>query len=77
MKNLHPYILVLLIEIKHNPRGSTSLPKGVVLRHYQVLANVGAMLDKVVYDKTDHMVSWLPIHHDMGLGAVTIDATGT
>ncbi|MDW7739352.1 MAG: AMP-binding protein [Bacillota bacterium] len=48
--------------------GSTSEPKGVMLPHRAICANVDAM-DKVVdLDLiNDVMVSWLPLYHDMGL----------
>ncbi len=48
--------------------GSTSDPKGVMLPHRCVTANldaitVGAALDPA----TDRVASWLPLYHDMGL----------
>jgi 1-acyl-sn-glycerol-3-phosphate acyltransferase len=47
--------------------GSTSDPKGVVLSHRQVLANVGALGQAARVDTDDVFVSWLPLYHDMGL----------
>jgi len=47
--------------------GSTGDPKGVVLTHAQVLANVRAMGQAVEVTPADVFVSWLPLYHDMGL----------
>jgi acyl-CoA synthetase (AMP-forming)/AMP-acid ligase II len=47
--------------------GSTGDPKGVVITHANVLANCRAIRDATGYTRADRMVSWLPLHHDMGL----------
>ncbi len=49
--------------------GSTAAPKGVVLTHRNVSANVNAMNgpDGVATGDGDVAVSWLPLNHDMGL----------
>lgn len=47
--------------------GSTGQPKGVVLTHAQLLANIRAMGDAVAATPDDVFVSWLPLYHDMGL----------
>lgn len=47
--------------------GSTGNPKGVVLTHSQVLANVHAMARGAATTPDDVVVSWLPLYHDMGL----------
>jgi acyl-CoA synthetase (AMP-forming)/AMP-acid ligase II len=47
--------------------GSTGAPKGVVVTHANVLANCHAIRDATGYTRADRMVSWLPLHHDMGL----------
>ncbi len=47
--------------------GSTGNPKGVMLTHAQLLANLRAMGRAVGAGPTDVFVSWLPLYHDMGL----------
>ncbi len=48
--------------------GSTSDPKGVVLPHQAVCANLDAIEVAAELDvDTDVLVSWLPLYHDMGL----------
>ena len=47
--------------------GSTGQPKGVILTHSDLLANIRAMGEAVRADSTDVFVSWLPLYHDMGL----------
>lgn len=60
--------------------GSTSAPKGVMLPHHTLLANVDAILGalEVVPDQ-DVAVSWLPLYHDMGLVGILTSSmvTGT
>ncbi|HEX8988166.1 MAG TPA: AMP-binding protein [Rhodocyclaceae bacterium] len=47
--------------------GSTGNPKGVVLTHANLLANIRAIGEAVRIDASDVFVSWLPLYHDMGL----------
>ena len=47
--------------------GSTGQPKGVILSHANLLANIRAMGDWVQAGSDDVFVSWLPLYHDMGL----------
>jgi acyl carrier protein len=47
--------------------GSTGNPKGVVLTHANLLANIRAMGEAVDAGPDDVFVSWLPLYHDMGL----------
>jgi len=47
--------------------GSTGQPKGVVLTHANLLANIRAMGSAAGVSARDVFVSWLPLYHDMGL----------
>ena len=47
--------------------GSTGDPKGVVLTHANLLANMRAIGEAVELGPSDVGVSWLPLYHDMGL----------
>ena len=47
--------------------GSTGAPKGVVLTHANLLANIRVMGKVVRASDSDIFVSWLPLYHDMGL----------
>ena len=47
--------------------GSTGDPKGVVLSHANLLANIRAIGRAVAASSADVFVSWLPLYHDMGL----------
>jgi len=47
--------------------GSTGDPKGVVLTHANLLANIRAMGRITEVTAADVFVSWLPLYHDMGL----------
>jgi acyl carrier protein len=47
--------------------GSTGNPKGVVLSHANLMANVRAMGAAVSASPEDVFVSWLPLYHDLGL----------
>jgi 1-acyl-sn-glycerol-3-phosphate acyltransferase len=47
--------------------GSTGDPKGVVLSHDNLLANIRAMGEALEIRSGDVSVSWLPLYHDMGL----------
>ncbi|MFM9972574.1 MAG: AMP-binding protein [Burkholderiales bacterium] len=47
--------------------GSTGNPKGVVLSHANLMANVRAMGAAVGANPSDVFVSWLPLYHDLGL----------
>lgn len=47
--------------------GSTGDPKGVVLTHANLLANIRAMGEVMEASSADVFVSWLPLYHDMGL----------
>ncbi len=47
--------------------GSTGDPKGVLLSHANILANVRAIGQALDLGADDVAVSWLPLYHDMGL----------
>ncbi|MBW3614853.1 MAG: AMP-binding protein, partial [Actinobacteria bacterium] len=54
--------------------GSTSDPKGVMLPHRVILANLDGVAAAAELDPEDDvLVSWLPLYHDMGLiGLLTL-----
>jgi fatty-acyl-CoA synthase len=54
--------------------GSTAAPKGVVLTHANLHANVTAIYEGLAVTPTDVGVSWLPLYHDMGLIGMLIGA---
>lgn len=47
--------------------GSTGDPKGVMLTHANLLANIRAMGCAINATSSDTFVSWLPLYHDLGL----------
>jgi len=47
--------------------GSTGDPKGVMLTHANLLANMRAIGEAVQLGPDDIGISWLPLYHDMGL----------
>jgi 1-acyl-sn-glycerol-3-phosphate acyltransferase len=47
--------------------GSTGDPKGVLLSHANLLANIRAIGQALAVRPDDVTVSWLPLYHDMGL----------
>lgn len=47
--------------------GSTAAPKGVMVSHANILANVGLIHARFGIRQSEVVVSWLPPHHDMGL----------
>jgi len=49
--------------------GSTGEPKGVVVRHDNLVANLRAIIEGGRMDERDAVYSWLPVFHDMGLVA--------
>ena len=65
----HPDDLALL----QYTSGSTSHPKGVELTHASIIANAAAITGAIT--RRDSVgVSWLPLHHDMGLIGVALSA---
>lgn len=47
--------------------GSTGDPKGILLKHENILANMQAVKEVLAIQPSDVAVSWLPLYHDMGL----------
>ncbi len=47
--------------------GSTGDPKGVMLTHANLLANIRAIVEALDVNADDVGTSWLPLYHDMGL----------
>ncbi|SHN76693.1 condensation domain-containing protein, partial [Chitinophaga sp. CF418] len=47
--------------------GSTSHPKGVMLTHGNLLANISDIRERSATTAVDSALSWLPLTHDMGL----------
>jgi fatty-acyl-CoA synthase len=57
--------------------GSTADPKGVMLPHATIGANLDAIAEAAALDPADDVLcSWLPLYHDMGLiGLLTLGMT--
>jgi amino acid adenylation domain-containing protein/non-ribosomal peptide synthase protein (TIGR01720 family) len=47
--------------------GSTGNPKGVILTHENLIANISAISSAAKYSEDDSMISWMPLTHDMGM----------
>ena len=47
--------------------GSTGDPKGVILTHANLMANIKSIVSGIEIKADDVAVSWLPLYHDMGL----------
>jgi amino acid adenylation domain-containing protein len=47
--------------------GSTSVPKGVMVSHGNLMANARALEEGMSMSAEDIYLSWLPLYHDMGL----------
>src|SRR5262249_41420274 len=46
--------------------GSTGLPKAIVIEHGQLSNHLRVLCRHARFAPSDVMVSWLPLHHDMG-----------
>jgi acyl-CoA synthetase (AMP-forming)/AMP-acid ligase II len=60
-----------LVLLQHSS-GSTGLKKGVALSNRAVLQQVESYTPTLRLRADDHIVSWLPLYHDMGLIACTV-----
>ncbi|TWT10294.1 non-ribosomal peptide synthetase, partial [Reyranella sp. CPCC 100927] len=47
--------------------GSTTAPKGVVVGHDNLVANLDVIRHAFAIGRSDVVVTWLPLYHDMGL----------
>jgi acyl-CoA synthetase (AMP-forming)/AMP-acid ligase II len=47
--------------------GSTAQPKGVRVTHGNLTANLAMLRQAMQVDETSRILTWLPMHHDMGL----------
>lgn len=47
--------------------GSTRSPRGVMVRHGDLAANLNSLREILAFDEESVGVSWLPLFHDMGL----------
>lgn len=63
MPDLRPESLAFL----QYTSGSTSEPRGVMVSHGNLMANLAMIAHAMAYDDQASMVSWLPMFHDMGL----------
>ncbi len=53
--------------------GSTGTPRGVMLRHRNVLHNAAIIERTTAAGESTHVVSWLPQYHDMGLMSALVE----
>ncbi|MBF0423619.1 MAG: AMP-binding protein [Magnetococcales bacterium] len=47
--------------------GSSGTPRGVMLHHANLMANLAAISERFAFTTATRFVSWLPPYHDMGL----------
>jgi amino acid adenylation domain-containing protein len=47
--------------------GSTGAPKGVMISHANIMANLRMLADAAALGHDEVFVNWLPLHHDLGL----------
>ncbi|SNT50113.1 Acyl-CoA synthetase (AMP-forming)/AMP-acid ligase II [Asanoa hainanensis] len=57
--------------------GSTSAPKGVVLRHRNLVHNLELIARNTRVDSASVLVGWVPLFHDMGLAGGILNAMYT
>ena len=54
--------------------GSTSEPKGVVIGHDNLIANLRSIVERATGPAGGVTVGWLPLHHDMGLVSTALQS---
>jgi acyl-CoA synthetase (AMP-forming)/AMP-acid ligase II len=64
---LHRRISEDSIALLQYTSGSTSVPKGVIVKHSNIMANNQMLKDAFGIQRTDTVVGWTPLHHDQGL----------
>ncbi len=64
---LEPAIAPDTLALLQYTSGSTSRPKGVMISHANLMANIGAAHQAFGVQAEDNSVFWLPMYHDMGL----------
>ncbi len=52
--------------------GTSGDVRGAIIRHHQICQNLRGIAQKAEFDQQDRVVSWLPLHHDMGLFGGTL-----
>jgi acyl-CoA synthetase (AMP-forming)/AMP-acid ligase II/acyl carrier protein len=57
--------------------GSTSAPKGVVVRHQNLVHNLDLIARNTRVDSESVLVGWVPLFHDMGLAGGVLNAMYT
>jgi acyl-CoA synthetase (AMP-forming)/AMP-acid ligase II len=53
--------------------GSTSTPKGAMITHANVIANMAMIHEAFAHPPDQPAVSWLPVYHDMGLLSTVLE----
>ncbi len=66
-KQLRWHVAEDAIALLQYTSGSTSSPKGVIVRHSNIMANERMIRDAFGQDRTTTVVGWTPLHHDQGL----------
>jgi len=57
--------------------GSTMHPKGVIISHHNLMANIKIIFQAYEMNEETKILSWVPAHHDMGLiGAILTPVYG-
>ncbi|MEV0764771.1 fatty acyl-AMP ligase [Nocardia sp. NPDC050435] len=72
-----PRVLADDIAVIQYSSGSTGMPKGVVLRHRNLIANLLAIETAMGLTRDSVVVGWVPSYHDMGLIGYILAAVHT